>query len=157
MSISLDRVLEQTIREEMDAVPQDYSKFRLADAGWCPAMRILKCQGVPFIRQMGKKDLGALSQGHQYHRWLQDIFTKAGVVERVEGEVGDDHFLGHYDMQLRDDPSTIVEIKSMKESMFNKIRYLPRMQDDRVIRRYGKQLASYLHFVGVPTGRLYLV
>jgi len=86
---------------------KDNVKFRVSDAGRCHRMRYWKRQGKPASDLVDSRTKRVFEVGHIFHKWVQNILLKQGVLESMEVRVEDTHRVGHADALIRT-PSGLV-------------------------------------------------
>lgn len=88
------------------------TKFRMSDAGKCRLMRYLKRSGKPFEQSHG--NLFALEAGNVIHSWVENAVFSAGYGVESEGELEDEHRIGHFDLLLDvNEELVLVEVKTV--------------------------------------------
>lgn len=79
---------------------RDTSKFRVSDAGKCRLMRYWKRQGKPALHETPFEWRIQAEAGNLLHAWIQFIVNASGCLVDAEGELQDEHRIGHFDMIL---------------------------------------------------------
>lgn len=119
----LDHHCETRQREE--GLARDNSKYRVSDAGKCRLMRYWKRQGKeydpgdvpPLVRR-------TMQAGILIHEWIETVLKQsvghqlAGF--EAEGELADEHRLGHFDLllKLKDSWTLLADVKTVKDKQF---------------------------------------
>ena len=120
---NIEAIIDQYIAEQRSEQDQDrhHDKFRVSDAGRCHLMRFWKRQGKPFTDQPDERTRRVFEVGHVFHRWIQDILQKKGLLIAKELEVKDEHRIGHVDAIVRyaDDWLVMYDFKTVHSRKFH--------------------------------------
>ena len=120
----IERVINEYIIEKDKMTGQDHArlpKFRVSDAGRCHLMRYWKRQGKPFTDLPDERTRRVFEVGHIFHRWIQDILQRKGLLLAKEYEVMDEHRIGHVDAIVRyeDDWVVMYDFKTVHSRKFH--------------------------------------
>lgn len=95
------------------------NKFRMSDAGKCRLMRYWKRQGKPATLPMSPEVIRAMQVGIILHDFVGQVIAQhylASGGTRLEGELQDEHRIGHYDALVQTvDGSILYDIKTINE------------------------------------------
>ena len=138
-------IAEKALEDRFDQVKQsdfDPAQFRLSNTGKCQRMRMLKVLGYE-AEDFDQKTYEYFERGNVLEDWFADqLSSKYPRKTRREYEVntpfGD---TGHIDIwypKPPEKPSTIIEVKSVKEG----IKYYGLPKEDHV-----NQVQAYMHFL----------
>jgi len=99
---------------------RDNSKFRVSDAGRCHRMRYWKRQGKPASDLVDSRTMRVFEVGHLFHKWVQNILLKQGVLEGMEVRVEDIHRIGHADAIVRTQTGLVLyDFKTVHSRKFH--------------------------------------
>ena len=79
--------------------PSENRKFRMSDAGRCHLYRYWKRQGKEIPMPMPDALL-TMEAGNVMHAWIAAACESAGYLIETEGELEDQHRIGHFDLLL---------------------------------------------------------
>lgn len=118
-------------------------KFRMSDAGKCRLMRYWKRQGKPASAPISPEALRQMQAGLILHDFLGQViaahFLTNGAT-RLEGELQDEHRIGHYDVWVQTvNGSILYDLKTVKGKEAN---YLEKYGKEAK-RQHQYQIVSY--------------
>ena len=130
--------LNKNLNEEQRS--QDYSKFRVSDAGRCHLMRYWKRQGKPFSDVPDERTLRIFEVGRVFHIWLQNLLRLKKVLVAEEFEVQDKHRIGHVDAVVMTEQGLVLyDFKTVHSKKFH---YMKKFETDGD-RHYAMQAYTY--------------
>ena len=153
--------LEKEDKESLEA--RNKTKFHLSDSGQCMKKRYVKRLGLPPTREMTRDELWTFQAGHIFHEYIQGILTEELAdkdqaektkIEISEGEVEDEHFIGHYDLAVVK-PDMVVVYEFKTTSGLKHLKKENKPYDHHVI-----QLANYMDFLATDkpvVGHIYYI
>jgi len=133
----LEQIINQYLKEQ-EATPHTASgKFSCGDAKRCHTYRYKKRQGTEALGAFDDRTLRVFEVGHIFHKWVQDILSKKGVLLASEVRVEDEHRAGIIDAIVQSDGKVILyDLKTVHSGKFT---YLKK-EDDL---HYHYQAATY--------------
>lgn len=112
-------------RQREEGLERDNSKYRVSDAGKCRLMRYWKRQGKEYdpgdVPPLMRRTMQA---GILLHEWIETVLKQAVGHQlagfEAEGEVEDEHRLGHFDLllHLKDGSTLLADVKTVKDKQF---------------------------------------
>lgn len=116
----LANVVDEYIAEKRAEQINSHDKFRVSDAGRCHLMRYWKRQGKSATDEPDARTQRVFEVGHIFHKWLQDLLQKKGILVEKEKEVEDIHRIGHADAIIQNEKGLILyDFKTVHSRKFH--------------------------------------
>ena len=103
---------------------RDNSKFRLSDAGKCHLMRYWKRQGKETDHTIPAHVLLQMQVGNIIHAYIEHAVSEMGYLLKAEGELEDEHTLGHFDMLIQTPGNSVTYLYDIKTISSKKAYYM---------------------------------
>lgn len=114
-------LIDKYIADSRDLDRKPSGKFSCGDAGRCHLMRYWKRQGKTPTDTPDERTLRVFEVGHIFHKWVQEIMEKQGLLAAKEFKVEDEHRIGYIDVigHIPDIGTVIWDIKTVHSKKFH--------------------------------------
>jgi len=152
----IETVIDNYITEKRLKKIRDNSKWHGSDMGLCLRKRFYKRKGL-IGEELDSRTLRVFECGDIFHKWLQDILNRKGLLVAAEEEISDNelNYLGHYDALVKVGDSYILyDFKTVNSQAFT---YFDK---EGFPEHHVCQLMSYIYFLrkqrlpGLEEGRI---